>query len=404
MDRACADQLIEEGFLKCGAGVPARDFSAWCSAVPSLQGGWPAFLERAGEHGLAAVIYQAALDAGAEIPADLRAAFDRQLAFERLAHAGAMAAMMETLALMRGRGIECLILKGPPLGRRVYGDASLRPSSDLDLLIAEKDLGAAVAALEGAGFRAESGAAADYNRAHLHHITLERAGSPPVELHFKAFTGFGVAIPSEPLLARARPEPSPLGPDLLTLDPLDELVFLIAHAAGHMCARLGWIYEIKLLIEKNTALDWGALAERARELKVFQTVAFTLRQFELMSVARVSRPDESGEGSESSALESRPTRAPLEENSATFSPAAAHSVPFSKVHSLRFALARAALRRGEKSFRRFERPTLARIFFQAALCDQAADSARFLAHHLGRIARRRAHRWFPRMAPASWAG
>ncbi len=47
--------------------------------------------------------------------------------------------------------------------------------------------------------------------------------------------------------------------------------------------------------------------------------------------------------------------------------------------------------------------TLGMLAFQAALCDRPASAARLLQHNLGRIARRRARRYFPRLVPEEWS-
>jgi len=47
--------------------------------------------------------------------------------------------------------------------------------------------------------------------------------------------------------------------------------------------------------------------------------------------------------------------------------------------------------------------TLRQLLTMAALCDSAAASARFVGHHVTRLARRRAQRWLPALIPADWA-
>ena len=77
-----------------------------------------------------------------------------------------------------------MALKGPLLAERIYPEGALRPSVDLDLLVAENDLGRAVAALERAGWEADAGPTAVYARRHHHHLQLRREGQPPLELIF----------------------------------------------------------------------------------------------------------------------------------------------------------------------------------------------------------------------------
>src|SRR5208337_508039 len=53
-------------------------------------------------------------------------------------------------------GIDFLLLKGADLRIRLYGDASLRPMSDLDLLISPRDISRVRSLLENLGFSLES--------------------------------------------------------------------------------------------------------------------------------------------------------------------------------------------------------------------------------------------------------
>ena len=129
--------------------------------------------------------------------------------------------------------VPVVALKGPLLAERLYPEGALRPSVDLDLLVAEDDLERAVAALEGAGWRADSGPTAVYARQHHHHLQLRREGQPPLELHFRARVGFGTVMPAADLIARSRAVVGARGRGLRILAPEDEFVYLAVHAAAH---------------------------------------------------------------------------------------------------------------------------------------------------------------------------
>jgi len=47
--------------------------------------------------------------------------------------------------------------------------------------------------------------------------------------------------------------------------------------------------------------------------------------------------------------------------------------------------------------------TLRQLLVMAALCDRHVSTARFVSHHVARIARRRFQRWLPALLPAEWA-
>ena len=56
-----------------------------------------------------------------------------------------------------------------------------------------------------AGYAAEKGPSARYARRHHHHLHLAGRRPPVIELHFRAYAGFGVTMAAEDLLDRALP-------------------------------------------------------------------------------------------------------------------------------------------------------------------------------------------------------
>lgn len=161
-----------------------------------------------------------------------------------------------------------VLLKGPSLSERLYGAPWQRSSRDLDLLVRPHDLEAVVAALQSAGFtETETSHSAAYARRHHHHITLTRAHTPPVEVHFRLLTGFGTALPAEEFLDRA---------ENAVLSPEDEFLYLAVHAAQHLANRLIWLEDLRRLPTVYPALNWQAIRERAYRLHVRRALQFTL--------------------------------------------------------------------------------------------------------------------------------
>ena len=93
---------------------------------------------------------------------------------------------MRVVAALADAGIRSTVLKGPLLGEAIYGDPGRRPSGDIDVLVAQEQLHAAVGVVRGLGY----GAPADHVEHHglpLLHFALvhERRELPPVELHWR---------------------------------------------------------------------------------------------------------------------------------------------------------------------------------------------------------------------------
>lgn len=107
-----------------------------------------------------------------------------------------------TVALLAGRGISALPLKGPVLGQEAYDDLGLRPTADIDLLLHRDQLDAAVGLLLEQGFAPPTDPRRPDGLPELHWV-MAHPGFPPVELHWRVHwyeTQF-----SEDMLARASP-------------------------------------------------------------------------------------------------------------------------------------------------------------------------------------------------------
>jgi hypothetical protein len=84
-------------------------------------------------------------------------------------------------------GLRCATLKGPALAMQLYGDDVIRPSSDVDVLVAQRELERALEVLRAAGLRFGTRHAAWYERRWHHHLVA--VGAPthpglPVEVHW----------------------------------------------------------------------------------------------------------------------------------------------------------------------------------------------------------------------------
>lgn len=87
---------------------------------------------------------------------------------------------------LRDRGVGVLVLKGPGLGERLYGDAGLRPSRDVDLLVAPEDFDRAIRALKERGYshaRVDGwiGALPLFETS----LTALKPTLPPIDLHWR---------------------------------------------------------------------------------------------------------------------------------------------------------------------------------------------------------------------------
>lgn len=227
---------------------------------------WMSLLDVALRHGLVGRLTAALPPGGDGPPPDFHERLRREVAGLRIRAALLSAALDEALRALARRGIPVVPLKGPVLAERLYPDPALRPSTDLDLLVAGADFDRAAAALEELGYSLDRSWTAAYQRRHHHHVSLRRSGAPAIELHHRAVSGFGTFLPGEELIARARPFVVASGATALVLSAEDELLYLCLHAAGHLFARLGWLEDLALLLERHRDLDRALVVERARSI------------------------------------------------------------------------------------------------------------------------------------------
>lgn len=123
-----------------------------------------------------------------------------------------ISAMQTLLARFQSCGIRCLFLKGPLLGLELYGELGVRPTSDLDVFVAEAQFGDALDALTSLGYTRKNGipyskedAVYELHRGdpRLHrikrHVTaVKHAGneSVMVELHVSVFRHYATLADS----------------------------------------------------------------------------------------------------------------------------------------------------------------------------------------------------------------
>lgn len=276
----------------------------------------------------------------------------------------AKGALRQALAICAREEILALPLKGPLLGARLYQKPFVRPTSDVDLLVAAQDLDAVIAALVAAGGVSQPEAEADYHAAHHHHVNVSFHGVL-IEVHLRASTNFGVAVPSEPLLARST-EATIDGIATRTLEPHDELVYLALHAAAHNLTRDVLLLDLRLLAEQEP-LRPETLRARAVAMGVERPVAIALAAAVERCGFDPERLPRAWRGVQFRELARLVHRLPPQELGTTGDRLVSHAV-------------------------------------QVLFAPRVGLAARYLGHHGLRLVRRRASRLLPGLVPESWAG
>jgi hypothetical protein len=223
---------------------------------------WDAVHRAANYHNLTGLLLRRIEPERARVPGE---AWQALVAEQRARAARALLATSTLASLVRAfgeSGVAVLPYKGPAMAQALYGDASIRVSDDLDLLVAPRDLGRAREVLFAAGYVSPRGWTATQERVleagqgHIAYIDGTGRGRPFVELHWRcAALRLPWDLPVGPLLERA--VSVELGGVQMPV-PCDEdhLLLLALHAARHRWARLEWAGALAVLL---TRLDDAAI-------------------------------------------------------------------------------------------------------------------------------------------------
>ncbi|RDW20419.1 nucleotidyltransferase domain-containing protein [Oceanobacillus chungangensis] len=163
------------------------------------------------------------------------------------------AEMEEVSKMFAANNIPVLLLKGPALAHDLYGDISLRTSSDLDVLIPIEQLDSAEEILLDLGYQKD-----DYIKTVLndwkwrhHHITfIHPLKKIKVEIHWRLSPG-PAKEPGFAELWERRRQSKLTNQPMYLLGKSDLFLFLIAHGARHGWSRIRWLLDIHQLVGKE---------------------------------------------------------------------------------------------------------------------------------------------------------
>jgi hypothetical protein len=218
-------------------------------------------------------LWQAALREEVAVPlaSKLGPVDEAYLLEQQLRHQTRLCWLEKILRRLEAASVGVVNLKGPVFGERFYRPPYGRPSLDLDLALAFKQVPTAIRELERLGYRLEPILFVPMDQ----HAVLFHDFAPEVELHYRLLSEFGVRHEISGFLARARPVDIPALGTVRVLDAEDEFLFLCAHAAKHRFGKLRWMYDLFLLLG-SSSLDWDAVWRRAGETHARSLLSLTI--------------------------------------------------------------------------------------------------------------------------------
>ncbi len=243
---------------------PWRESQQHSRLLTSLN--WSLLLLLAREHGVIGHLRACLRDLDASaIPPDGKQAFADQLRAQNFLTLRLTAELFRLLEIFSAKGIAALVIKGPVLAIRAYGNPAVRSYGDLDLLVRQKDIRRATESLIASGYQAAvSLSAIDAGKIPGQYLFSKPDSKLLVELH-NDFTlrYFPRPLPIEDFFARqvrVRLD----GYETPALAVEDELVLICIHGAKHFWERLAWIADVAALVSRQTSIDWERAAASAR--------------------------------------------------------------------------------------------------------------------------------------------
>ena len=244
----------------------SRDFQRLQRMLCSAD--WTRLLVLAEEHGVTTLLNERLRDLTEDsVPPEVRQTLlERQRAqiFFSLLMVAELHLILDRFASL---GIGALVVKGPVLAMRAYGDPGMRRYSDLDLLVRQKDMRRATELMTAAGYRPKvSLRSIDAGKLPGQYLFFQPDSRLLVELH-NDFTlrYFPRPLPLEKFFSRQTPVRLDAR-DVPALSIEDELVLVCIHGAKHLWERLMWIADIAALVSRHTGIDWERAAESAQEV------------------------------------------------------------------------------------------------------------------------------------------
>jgi hypothetical protein len=233
---------------------------------PDDAAGWAEFAAGVRAHRVGAFLDRR-LPAGraAQLPAAARAVLQEATAMAAFQSGRQLEALRRLGPKFVAAEVEAILVKGPLLAERLYGDAALRLSNDLDVLVAPAAVERAEAVLQASGyartrpdFSLTPRQQRTYRRVQYEFAYFSRAEGLQLELLWRLE---GLSPRAD--VWRDAPLALPAGGAWRTLPETINAFYLCLHGARHGWCRLAWLLDVALLF-RGPPLPWAEVLALAR--------------------------------------------------------------------------------------------------------------------------------------------
>jgi hypothetical protein len=229
---------------------------------------WPALFTLAEEHGVIALL-AASLHRFEEniVPSEIAQKMRECHRTQVLSTLKMTAELFRLMELFRAAALDTMLVKGPTLAVRAYGEPGSRHYGDLDLLVSHRDIRRATELMIAAGYKSDISLDAIHAEKIPGQYLFVRTTAPLlVELHTeRTMRYFPRPLPLETLFAR-REYVLIDGHEIPALSIEDELVLICIHGAKHLWERLALIADVAAFVTRQIDLNWEHSFKTARDL------------------------------------------------------------------------------------------------------------------------------------------
>ncbi|MEW9052636.1 MAG: nucleotidyltransferase family protein [Neobacillus sp.] len=232
---------------------------------------WNLFFDLANHHRLYPLLYPR-LKMIDVVPGDLIHRFSEEYRINTFRMMHLTAEMEEISNLFTKNQQRSIVLKGPVLGKDLYGDISLRTCRDIDILVPITDLHHVNNLLLKRGYVREEAFQfdprfIDWKWRHHHTTYYQPYSKVKLEIHWRLNSGPGREPSFNELWERKRTSLQAEYP-VNYLSKEDLFYFLVTHGARHGWSRIRWLMDIHELVSQNK-MDW---VRSIKLLKEFQSL------------------------------------------------------------------------------------------------------------------------------------
>ena len=264
MKNSLADRNSAEwtALLECAS--PYADFARLRELLQHVS--WPALFTLAEEHGVIARL--AGGLRGFEdgfVPQGTSQKIRDAHRAQALSSLKMIAELLRLVELFRASRLDIMLVKGPTLSVRAYGDAGARLFGDLDFLLRQQDIPRATELMAAAGYQSDISLQAIRTQKIPGQYRFIRTGAPLlVELHTeRTMRYFPRGLPLQDFFSR-RQNVLVEEHEIPALSTEDELLLICIHGAKHLWQHLALVADVAALAARQVALDWESSFKTAR--------------------------------------------------------------------------------------------------------------------------------------------